>query len=90
MIVEFPGDGVKCISKLQSHCANMTFAGKSKYDKLFCQVTHKGYQSAMNYINIFQNAQALLISVGNSSSEDQLMRTFLDEFHQGGKHTSHL
>ena len=27
-IVEFPGDGMKFISKLQSHYTNMTFAGK--------------------------------------------------------------
>ena len=26
LIAEFPVDGVKCISKLQSYCANMTFA----------------------------------------------------------------
>ena len=26
LIAEFPGDGVKFISKLQSHCANMTFS----------------------------------------------------------------
>ena len=40
-IAEFPGDGVKYISKLQSHCANMTFAAKFRYDRLFHQVTHK-------------------------------------------------
>ena len=28
LISEFPGDGVKCISKLQSHCANMAFSEK--------------------------------------------------------------
>ena len=28
LIAEFPGDGIKCIEKLQSHCANITFAGK--------------------------------------------------------------
>ena len=28
LIDEFPEDGVKCISKLQSHCANMTFSEK--------------------------------------------------------------
>ena len=26
LIAEFPKDGIKCIEKLQSHCANMTFA----------------------------------------------------------------
>ena len=40
----------------------------------------------MNYIKIFQNAQDLSVSVGNNYSEDQLMHTFLDNFHQGGKY----
>ena len=39
---EFPGDGIKCMEKLQSHCANMTFADKNRYDRTFQQVTHKG------------------------------------------------
>ena len=34
LIAEFPKDGVKCIEKLQSHCANMTFADKNIYEKL--------------------------------------------------------
>ena len=34
-IAEFPTDGIKCIEKLQSHCANMTFADKSVYDRTF-------------------------------------------------------
>ena len=42
LISEFPKDGIKCIEKLQSHCANMTFADKSRYDRTFKQVTHKG------------------------------------------------
>ena len=28
LVSEFPGDGVKCIEKLRSHCANMTFVLK--------------------------------------------------------------
>ena len=40
-ISEFLGDGVKCISKLQSHCANMNFSGKSRYDRILQQVTHE-------------------------------------------------
>ena len=28
LISELPGDGVKCISKLQSHCASMNFSEK--------------------------------------------------------------
>ena len=42
LIAEFSEDGIKCIQKLQSHCANMTFADKSRYDRTFQQVTHKG------------------------------------------------
>ena len=59
LIAKFPGDGVKCISKLQSHCTNMTFSNKSRYDRIFQKVTHKGGESAMNHIKIFQNEQAL-------------------------------
>ena len=50
LIAEFPMDGIKCIEKLQSHCANMTFADKSRYGRIFKRVTHKGGESAMNYI----------------------------------------
>ena len=38
----------------------------------------------MNYIKIFQNTQALSVSVGNTYPEDQLMHIVLDKFHQGG------
>ena len=41
LIAEFPKDGIKCIEKLQSHCANLTFADKSRYDRTFQKVTHK-------------------------------------------------
>ena len=78
------------MEKLQSHCANMTFADKSRYDRTFQQVTHKGGESAINYIKRFQNAQALSVSVGNSYSEDQIMHTFLDNFHQSGKYPAQL
>ena len=44
----------------------------------------------MNYIKIFQNAQALSVSVRKTYSEDQLMHTFLDNFHQGGKYSSQI
>ena len=63
----------------------MTFADKSKYDRTFHKVAHKGGESAIKYIKRFQNAQALSVSVGNSYSEDQIMHTFLDNFHQSGK-----
>ena len=49
----------------------MTFVDKIRYDRIFQQVTHKGGESSMNYIDIFQNAQALLVSAGNSYYEDQ-------------------
>ena len=68
----------------------MTFADKSIYDRTFQQVTHKGGGSAINYINVFQNAQAFSVSVGNSYSEDQLMHTFLDNFEQGGKYSAQI
>ena len=50
LIAEFPEYGTKCMEKLQSHCANMTFSDKSRYDRTFHQVTHKGGESAINYI----------------------------------------
>ena len=54
LIAEFPKDGIKCIEKLQSHCANMTFADKSRYDRTFQQVTHKGEELAIKYIKDFR------------------------------------
>ena len=90
LLAEFPEDGTKCLENLQSHCANMTFADKSRYDRTFQQVTHKVGESAMNYIKRFQNAQALSVSVGNSYSEDQIMHTFLDNFRQSGKYSAQL
>ena len=35
LIDEFPGDEVKCIETLQSHCANVNFSDKSRYDRIF-------------------------------------------------------
>ena len=58
-IAEFPGDGLKYNSKPQSNFANITFAEKSRYDRIFQQFTHKVGESEKNNINIFQNAQAL-------------------------------
>ena len=68
----------------------MTFSDKSRYDRTFQQVTHKEGESAINYIDRFHNAHALSVSVGNSYSEDQLMHTFLDNFHQGGKYSAQI
>ena len=58
----------------------MLFSDKSRYDIIFQQVTHKVGESAINYIKIFQYAQALSVLVGNSYSEDKLMKIFLDNF----------
>ena len=68
----------------------MTFADKRIYYRTFQQVTRKGGESAINYIKRFQNAHALSVLTGNSYSEDQLMHTFLDNFHQGGKYSARI
>ena len=68
----------------------MTFDDKSGYDRTFQQVTHKGGESAINYIKRFQNAHAFSVLVGNSHSEDQLMHTFLDNFQQDGKYAARI
>ena len=65
LMAKFPVDGIKCIEKLQSHFANMTFADVSRYERISQKVTHKGGESDMDYIKRFQNAQALYFSVGN-------------------------
>ena len=78
------------MEKLQSHCANMTFADKSRYDRTFQQVAYKGVESAINYTKRFKIAQALSVSVGNSYSEDQIMHTFLDNFQSSGKYSAQL
>ena len=44
----------------------------------------------MNYIEIFQNSQNLSVSVGNIYSEDQLIHSLSDNFHQGGKYTAQI
>ena len=44
----------------------------------------------MNCIKRFQNAQALSVSVGNYHSDDQMMHTFLDIFHQGGRYSAQI
>ena len=68
----------------------MNFSDKSRYDSIFQQVTHKGGEYITNYIKIFQNAQALSVSVGKHYSEDKLMHTFLENFHQGGKYSAQI
>ena len=57
---------------------------------MFQQLLQKIGESPINYIKIFQNATASLISVGNSYSEDKMMCTFLETFQQGVKNSSHI
>ena len=68
----------------------MNFADKSRYYRTFQKVTHKGGESAINYIKIFKYAQDLSVLVGNTYSKDQLMHTFLDKFCQGGKYSAQI
>ena len=82
LIYEYPGDGVQAITRLQSQYANMNFSDKSIYNRLVQQVLHKGGESEIDYIKIFQNDKALEISVSNSYSKYKLMSTFLDNFRQ--------
>ena len=63
----------------------MNFADQISYNRMFQQVIQKVGDSEINYIKIFQNDKALEISLGNINSEDQMMHTFLENFHQGGK-----
>ena len=68
----------------------MTLADKSGYDRIFQKLTRKGGKYAMNYIKTFQKAQALSVSVVNSYSENKLMHTFLENFHQVGKYSAQI
>ena len=87
---EYPGNVLQPIKILQPQCTGTNFSEKSRYNILFQQVVHKGGDLAINYIKIFQNYQALEFSVENSYSEDQVIHTFLDDFHQGGKYSSQI
>ena len=59
LIAEFPKGEINCIDKLQSHCANMTFADKSLYARTFNNshkkdgnqqsTTSKGFRMHMLY-----------------------------------------
>ena len=44
----------------------------------------------MNYIKIFQNSQALSVSVGGNYSDNHNIHIFLDNFQQGIKYSSHI
>ena len=47
--------------KTQSHCAKTKFSDKSSYDRIFQPFIQKGGESAMHFIKIFQNVQALSV-----------------------------
>ena len=51
---------------------------------------HKGGESAINYIKIYQGAKALPISVGNGYTKDNLMHTFLENLQKGAKYSAHI
>ena len=68
----------------------MNFSDKSRYDRIFQQVTHKGGEYTMNHIKRSQNEEALSVSVRISYSEDQMMHTFMDNFHQGGEYSAQI
>ena len=80
LIYQYPVYGLESISGLKSQCENMTFSDQSIYNSLFWKVVHKGRESEIKYIKIFQNDKYLEILIGNFYSEDQLVHTFLDKF----------
>ena len=57
---------------------------------MFQKLVHKGGESAINYIKIFHNDNALAISVRNSYTEDQLVHTFLEILQQGGRYSAQI
>ena len=48
----------------------MTFARKSRYERIFQQITRKEGESSINWIKILQIEQRLSVSVGSYNSED--------------------
>ena len=51
---------------------------------------HKVGGSEIKYIRIFQNSNALMISVGNIYFEDQLMYIFFDNIHKWGTYFANI
>ena len=89
-IYEYPEKGLEAITRLQSQCANMTFSDKNIYNRQFQKVVHKWGESAIKYIEIFENAKDLEVSVGNSYYEDQLILNILDNIQQEGKYLAQI
>ena len=90
LIDECPLYGVQEIPRLQSQCSNMKFSYQSRYNRLSQHVVHGGWDSSINYIKIFHNAKALVISVVNIYTEDQLMLTCLNKLYQVGEYSSKI
>ena len=54
------------------------------------QAVHRVGESEINYIKIFHHAKVLKFSVGLIYTEDQLMHTFLYNFHKGRKFSGQI
>ena len=54
LIAELPGDGVKCISNIQYHCAKMTFAEKSVITGFFSRSHIKESNQQWNISRYFK------------------------------------
>ena len=50
---EHLGEGIAGLKRLQKLCAKLTFADEQRFDRQFQQVTHRGGESAINYIKRF-------------------------------------
>ena len=68
----------------------MTFSDKSRYDRTFQQVTHKGGNASISYTKRFHNAHAIPVLLGKRYSEYQLMHTFMDKFNQSGEYSAQI
>ena len=54
----------------------MKFSDQYRYNIMIQKVMQKEEESALNYIKLIQNAKALVLSMGNSYTKNQLMLTF--------------
>ena len=57
---------------------------------MFQQVVHKGGESSINYIKIFQIAKDLEILLRNSYTEYQQMKNFSDNLRKGGNYFAQI
>ena len=59
LIYEYSGGVLQDLTRLQYQCADMTFYEKSRYNRLFHKVVHKGGESEIKYTKRFQNEKRL-------------------------------